>query len=243
MSVHRWADLDRAALRDLLAEAVVLLPLGATEQHGPHLPTGTDFLISSVVTARAADSASGGARDLIIGPAIAVGASDHHLPFGGTVSLSAATMLSVLDDVISSMVASGAHRIVLVNGHGGNTGICHAAAAAASARLDVSVAHIDYWRLLAPQADVAAVPGHAGQFETSVVLALQPDLVRARAVRQDPPAYPAPAGVDVHSAAHWASIDGYTDHPESATADLGVRLLDDIVAALAQRLIELGESL
>jgi creatinine amidohydrolase len=238
VTLHRWDETTRAGLGGILPDALVLIATGAVEQHGPHLPTGTDILLSRTTLERAAEKAASRAgRDLVLAPFLPIGVSDHHLPFGGTLSLAPATMLAVLGDVFRSIAAAGASRVLLVNGHGGNIGVCHAAAAAASASGGPTVAVLDYWRL-APEGAPAPVPGHAGRFETSLVLAVRPDLVADRADRADPPAIVAPSSVELHSAAAWAAIDGYTDHPEHADADAGRRTLEEIVGSLSDRIVE-----
>lgn len=241
MNVVYWHELDRHSLSELVTEALVLIPVGATEQHGPHLATGTDWLIAESVLEQAAESAAPrAARNLVIAPTVAYGASDHHLPFGGTLSLSAETMFSLLVDLVRSAAASGVRRLAFVNGHGGNSGTLHAASAAASARYDVIVGHIDYWRMLPP---TDGVPGHAGEFETSMLLALRPDLVVAGNDREEPPGVSAVSGVDVHSAAVWQALDGYTDRPQQASRERGRHWLSQLVEALSDRLIQMTNAL
>lgn len=238
MTLRRWDELNRAELGAVLPNGLVLLATGAVEQHGPHLATGTDILLSRTVLGRAAEAAEArSSRALVLAPFLPIGASDHHLPFGGTISLAPATLLTVLGDVLRSIRAAGATRVLIVNGHGGNTGVCHAAAAAASASGDLSVASLDYWRLV-PEGASGPVPGHAGWFETSLVLGLRPELVADRPPREEPRPIVAPESVDLHSAAAWAAIDGYTDHPEHADAAEGRRVLDSVVSALADRIVE-----
>jgi creatinine amidohydrolase len=245
MSALDWVELDRDALADRLPRALVVVPIGAVEQHGHHLPTGTDSLVSGALARAAAERAAADLEgDVIVTPQQWVGASDHHLPFGGTLSLRPATLLAVLEDVLASVAGAGARRIVLVNGHGGNTGLCHAAAAAASARHGLAVAHLDYWQLLPTdvEADGAPVPGHAGAFETSLVLALRPELVKRSPDRADPPDFPSPTGTTVHSAPQWSAIDGYTDHPERASEALGRSLQEELVTQMARVFVELGSA-
>lgn len=242
-AVLYWADTDRDRLARLLPEAVVLVPVGATEQHGPHLPTGTDTLIVTAVCAAAATRAAPRSeRRLIVTPPVPIGASDHHLPFGGTLSLSPETLLAVLLDLARCVERQGGRRVVLVNGHGGNVGICHAAAAAASARYDLAVGYLDYWRVAPPEPDTP-VPGHAGEFETSLVLAVRPDLVGGATARPHPPVVPSVPMVDIHSAAVWRAIDGYTDRPELADADSGTRRFEHLVQQTADRIVELARTL
>lgn len=239
----RWSETDRDQLRRHLAEAVVIIPVGATEQHGPHLPTSTDALIAGAVADGAATAAAGrSVRPLIVTPTIAWGASDHHLPYGGTLSLSPETLLAVICDLLRSIAAQGGRRVVLLNGHGGNIGVCHAAAAAGSTRFDLAVAHLDYWRLADTDSE-PPVPGHAGEFETSMVMALRPELVGRREPRAEVPEVPSVPGVDLHSAAVWRRIDGFTDRPELAGSADGERRLKDVVGRAADRLVELASML
>lgn len=239
----RWADVDRHVLTSHLPEAVVLVPVGATEQHGPHLPTGTDALIAAGICEAAVDrAAQRSERPLILAPTLAFGASDHHLPFGGTLSLSPETLLAVLLDLARSVAAQGGRRLALVNGHGGNVGVCHAAAAAASTRYGLAVGHLDYWRLAQAEPDVP-VPGHAGEFETSIVLALRPDLVRERSARTHPPTVASVPGIDIHAGKLWQTIDGHTDRADLADVESGKNRLEYIVELMAERLVDLGRVL
>jgi creatinine amidohydrolase len=238
MTLLTWANSNREQLGVSLPEALVLLPIGATEQHGPHLATGTDALLATEVTRRAAELAhERSGRPLILAPALPFGASDHHLMHGATLSLTAETLLAVLLDLCRSVVTDGGRRLLIVNGHGGNTGICHAAAAAASVRHELAVAHLDYWQV----AD--DVPGHAGEFETSLMLGIDPGFSAERKPRDEVPEMPGVAGVSVHSAAVWRDLGGYTGRPENASAEYGKEALDRIAAALADRIVELAAAL
>jgi creatinine amidohydrolase len=251
--VLHWGDLAREELAELLPEAVVAVATGATEQHGPHLPTRTDALLAETVLERAAERYQNrqgqDGRPLILAPTLPFGASDHHLPFGGTLSLTPETLLAVLIDICRSLATDGAQRLLIVNGHGGNTGVCQAAAGAAAARFDLDVAYLDYWApLLAtelPGLPADAVPGHAGAFETALVSAVRPDLVRSPQDRGAvPPNVPIP-GLQVFSARVWAGWNGYTDVPGQGSPDLGADLLDRLAGALAARIsafANLGES-
>lgn len=243
MTVVHWHRTHRSRLAELLPEAIVVLPVGATEQHGPHLATGTDWILAEAVSERAATLVhERSARPIVLAPAVTYGASDHHLPFGGTLSLTPETLLAVLLDLARSLAASGGRRLVLVNGHGGNIGVCHAAATAASTRYDVRVAQLDYWRLARDYGD-APVPGHAGVFETALILAQDEELVAERHQRPDPPSGPEIDDVALHTAESWQRIDGYTDRPELADPATGRKWFDQVAAALGDRLLELAEVL
>lgn len=245
MTLVKWHHSNRALLAELLPEAIVVVPVGATEQHGPHLATGTDWILADAVSTRAAELVhERSARPIVLAPPLPFGASDHHLPFGGTLSLSAETLLAVLLDLARSLQADGGRRLLLVNGHGGNVGVCHAAAAAASTRYDLNVAHVDYWQLAVPD-DFAGVPvpGHAGQFETALMLAQDVTFVAERKERLEPPAGPVVDDVALHTAESWQRIDGYTDRPELAEPATGRKWFDQVAAALGDRLLELAEVL
>ncbi len=108
---------DEAARR--ASGALAILPVGATEQHGPHLPLGTDFLIVEHVTRAAAQEARASV-DVLVAPTFQTGSSHHHLPFGGTISLSTERYYGTLRDMTESLILSGFRRIFIINGHGGN---------------------------------------------------------------------------------------------------------------------------
>ncbi len=238
MTVHEWSELTREQLGLLLPEALVVLAVGATEQHGPHLPTGTDALVVDAVVRRAAAAAAAG-RDLVLAPTLAFGASDHHFPFGGTLSLRVETMTEVLLDLARSVAVSGGRRLLIVNGHGGNRGACQSAAQRAATAHELHVAYADYWELLLADAPPGPadppVPGHAGAFESSLVTHLRPELVRELPGRAAPAPGPS-LGVSVQEQASWTRIDGFTDRPADADAEAGQRWFEACVAALAARI-------
>ncbi|MCZ2811989.1 creatininase family protein [Modestobacter sp. VKM Ac-2979] len=239
---HRWEELKRHEIAALAPEALVVIPVGAIEQHGPYLPTGTDITLSTRVVELALDRVGVRAdAPFLFAPFLRIGCSAHHLPFGGTISLSPKLMIDVLVEAMLSMTASGVRRIVLVNGHGGNTGVCHAAASDAAARSDLVIAAVDYWEF-ASAAETLPQPGHAGWFETSLMLAARPDCVAGD--REPRPADEAmQPGRGIYGREVWAGIDGYTDQPASATADHGSEILEGIVHQLADRLVGLAQEM
>lgn len=99
-----WTESTREELRTALPESVVIIPTGATEQHGPHLPTGHDTFSVVEVAEQAAAVATG---SFVIAPALPFGSSQHHLPFGGTLSLSIGTYYRVVRELVESVVAAG----------------------------------------------------------------------------------------------------------------------------------------
>ncbi|MFD3424885.1 mycofactocin biosynthesis peptidyl-dipeptidase MftE [Nocardia fluminea] len=145
------------------AGVILVIPLGATEQHGPHLPLSTDSDIASAVCRRAAAERG----DLLIAPAVAYGASGEHAGFAGTLSIGQAALELLVVELCRSATDTFS-RIVLVNGHGGNVEtLRRAVASLRSESRDV--------RLFSPR--YGGDP-HAGRTETSIQLALRPDLVR-----------------------------------------------------------------
>ena len=205
------------------SDALVLLPIGSTEQHGPHLPLDTDSVIAHAVALRAATALPG----TLVAPTFPYGASGEHAGFPGTVSIGHEALRIVLVEAVRSL-ALWAGRIVLVNGHGGNT-----------ATLDTAV------RLLRTEGhDVAwtgcAVPGadaHAGRTETSVLLHLAPDQVRLdAAVAGDtrPLAVLLP-DLMAHGV-RAVSPSGVLGDPTGASAAEGLRAMDAMVSAVVCRI-------
>lgn len=241
MTVTRWADATRAELNALLPHAVVVLPIGATEQHGPHLATGMDALAAERLAAVGAERA-GHPGGVVLAPALAFGASDHHLPFGGTLSLSGATLARVLAELLASAVQSGARRLLLLNGHGGNSATCAQAATDAARVEDVVVAAADYWALARVGGPWGEHwPGHAGAFETALMRALRPEGVRDDELRPSPGAWPsAPDGLRLEQPAAWRAIDGFTDDPRAGAEVDGAHAFGRLAAAVATAIDAVG---
>jgi creatinine amidohydrolase len=223
------------------ATDLVLVPVGACEQHGPHLPTGTDFMIVSEVAERAARALSTDMR-VRVTPTLPVGYSRHHLPFGATLSVSAETLQRFLIEVCDSLVNDGFRQIFLINGHGGNSDIVNVVARETALAHGVTAGAGSYW-VMAWDALVAEgahernrLPGHAGAFETSIVMALWPELVSSSRPHRDGDfgVDPAASCGDYLSEDHrnWARIAGYSDSPDRANAADGHRWLDATVSGV-----------
>src|SRR5215212_143812 len=162
--------------------ALVVLPVGATEQHGPHLPLGTDFLIVEHVTRAAAHEARASV-DVLVAPTFQTGSSHHHLPFGATISLSTERYYGALRDMTESLIQSGFRHIFIVNGHGGNHELIQLVVRDVALSHPCNLAAASYWDLAREPLAAGAsdlrerLPGHAGVFETSLIMALRPELV------------------------------------------------------------------
>lgn len=148
---------------------IVLVPVGSTEQHGPHLPISTDTLIAEELAGRAVHLTDG----LLVAPTLAITASGEHAGFPGTLSIGVAVMTQVIVELGRS--ADWAAGIVFVNGHGGN----HAAVGAAVATLRSEGRHVlSWWPKWPHRRDGGPADLHAGRIETSLMLAIDPGLVR-----------------------------------------------------------------
>ena len=237
---RRLAYLTRTEITQRARDAVAVLPIGATEQHGPHLITGTDHLVVDHIARRAADACSDRA-DVIVAPTIPYGFSAHHRQFGATVSISTPALLAFLDEACRSLLASGFTRVFILNGHGGNDELIRVVARQVGTDTGALVAAGSYWviawdRLRAAGIqDVGRLPGHAGAFETSLVAALFPSSVRPAPHRPSPvlPRDRYQPDVHIEDPVEWARGDGYSDDPSAARADVGHRAVNEIVAAVA----------
>jgi creatinine amidohydrolase len=242
--------LTRDELNSAAASTTLVLPLGSTEQHAHHLPARTDAAIVEAIAVRAAVLAS---QDIpvLVAPALPFGCAHHHLPFGGTISVTAPTYISLLCEVVAGLAGEGFRSIVLLNGHGGNDGPIRVVAdrIVNEQRYDVHLAATSYWTVAAPVMSARGfdAPGHAGHFETSLMLALEPDLVHldrrcADAADWTPLGRPELPGATIRRSGLWAASDGRTDDASRATADLGAAMLGEIAAAVAQFLVSFHRS-
>lgn len=178
-----WERLRRTEIADASrAGAIVILPIASLEQHADHLPVNTDSNIVSTVARRAAEAITD-FRVLVL-PAVWTGYSPHHMAHPGSVTLKYHTFVDVLTQVAVSVHAHGFRKILLLNGHGGNTAVVSGMRTKLAEEDGVSAVGLDYWNLPGmPEAMRALCPvdrgfvGHAGEFETSAQLALQPGLV------------------------------------------------------------------
>ena len=140
-----WARLKAGELRALAErDAIVVLPVAAMEQHGPHLPVMVDSLLCAEVALRTARSVA--AREpVVVAPTVWSGLSEHHMPFGGTFTLDFATFSALLRCLCRSLVTHGFRRIFLLNGHGGNRWALRVVVDELSRELGAALATATYW--------------------------------------------------------------------------------------------------
>lgn len=178
-----WPEIEFARSR------VCVVPLGAAEQHGPHLPMGTDTAIASAIAARVEQRLP---DDVLLAPVQAVGYSPHHAHFG-CLSLDLAGYMEVIKGLGRSFAAMGFRRVLLLNGHGGNDVPCRAALCEMKVELpELKVVLASYWTLAAEafgriRTSPAGGMNHACEMETSVMLALHPEQVHMERARDDGP--------------------------------------------------------
>ena len=162
--------------------SVLIVPVGSTEQHGHHLPVATDTILADAVAYLGADRVSGDVP-LAVTPPVWTGFSPHHMPLGGTLTLEFRTLLSVVEGIAGSGIENGFDALLLLNGHGGNGPLIDAAVSTVGERHpDVEVLGLTYFKLATPfiddirESDTGGM-AHGGEFETSLMLHLRPDLV------------------------------------------------------------------
>ncbi|MBK8084816.1 MAG: creatininase family protein [Devosia sp.] len=228
-----WQDVDAA----IKAGLVAVLPVGAVEQHGPHLPLLTDTILATGVARRIAEGCSG-----LLLPAIAYGDAWTAEGWAGTLSLSPETLRLTVLDLGRGLRRMGVRGLVTLNGHFGNREPI-ALAARGLAEAGFPVLHLDYPRLEAIAAEVVeskpAGPGfyHADEVETSMLLALAPDSVHLDRARPEYPELPELFGVEPMQLSTFNRTGVFGD-PRPATAEKGERLIGAIVAE-SLRLIEI----
>ncbi len=148
----------------------VLLPVGSTEQHGPHAPLGTDTLLAEEVSRRAAVQST---RQLLVAPPLPVGIAEEHRHFTGTLWLSPETFRATLNETITSIAYHGFSPVLIVNGHGGNVDAIAEVAARVTRDRDAYCVAFTWFQAVATGSEM----GHAGAIETSALLSLSPELV------------------------------------------------------------------
>ena len=213
-----WPEID-ALDRD---RTLLVLPVGSVEQHGHHMPTGTDTYLATAVSDAAA--ALVGASVVVL-PTPWYGLSAHHLHFPGTITLSAETMMALVGDIVGSVVQHGFRRIVVVNGHGGNAGIIDVLASTLGHRFygRARVACLTYFTLAREGIAESRESrhggmGHACEFETSLMLHLHPGLVHPdRAVVRYPDTGTPYLSTDLLEGSIVRSFVAFDDLSESGT--------------------------
>jgi creatinine amidohydrolase len=240
----KFAEMTFPQLRQVPRDrSIVLAPIAACEQHSRHLPTITDTVLVTAVADGAEQRLPGEVLQL---PTLWLGASAHHLRFGATLSAEVDTHIAILCDLLVPLLEDGYQRVLVLNGHGGNIDTMQVALRRLQGRYrGRQVSAASYWELAEKElAALAEGPrktmGHACEFETSMMLALRPELVRREEVRDDPPNDdPVLRGLYLSEDMHQRTDHGCVGYPERATAEKGRALL----AAAVERTVEVVRAL
>ena len=251
-----WADCSWPELREAAGQdAIVILPLGSTEQHGRHLPVGTDHLLVQAIASRACLTVHTQVAAIHL-PAFWIGFSPYHMSFSGTLTFRASTYVQVLSEICEGIAQHGFRRVLLLNGHGGNLGLASAAIADVRHRNpQVAVVAASYWDLAADEINQWRRSGsggisHGGELETALALAIREELVDLDK---------ATPNITDHSSAFISddllgggrvffptdtadlSSTGTIGDPTLASKARGEEILNLVVGAVARFLVEFGE--
>jgi creatinine amidohydrolase len=249
-STVRIADLTWPEFAERVAgNPIVLLPTGSTEQHGPHLPLLTDVILP-VAVAEAVAARIGG----LVAPPVTYGyksqpksGGGNHFP--GTLSLDASVFIGLVRNIVNELARHGVRRIVLFDGHMENQWFLVEAADLALRDqrtlgvTDLKIVKLGYWEFISKATEAALFPSgiisweleHAAVMETSVMLHLRPDLVRADLIPNDPPAQFPPYDIypfDLSTIPHH----GVLSSASAASAEKGAAVMAQIVPDIARAL-------
>jgi len=240
----RFQDMTWPLLREVSrGSTLVLAPIAACEQHSRHLPTFTDTLL---VTAVAEGAEQRLPKQVLLLPTLWMGASAHHLRFGATLSAEVDTHVTMICDLLVPLVEDGHQRLMILNGHGGNIDTMHMALRRLQTRYPKKqMTAASYWEIAEQElAALADGPrksmGHACEFETSMVMALRPELVRRDEIKNDPPPpEPALRGLYLSEDMKQRTQRGAVGYPELATPEKGKKC----IAAAVERTVEVIQAL
>jgi creatinine amidohydrolase len=221
-----------------------ILSVGSCENHGSHLPLGTDTLVAYELSKKVAEKVKG----LLVLPPVAVGYSQHYSHFPFTLSLRAETLVEVLKDILSSIIKNGITRIFIMNGHDGNIASIEIASRAIKMLYpEVKIASLDAWWVAAGDllpADTFEVwngLGHAGEGETSMGLALFPELIEMEYARGVVPDH-LPAHIDIKWNFAELTDCGATGDPTKATIEKGRKMEEVLVKLVADFLNNMDDN-
>ena len=226
-------------------KTVVILPLGSVEQHGNHMPLGTDTLLAQPSRWLRPEPR----EQVVVLPPPWYGFSAHHMRFPGSVTLRAETLMAVAEDIVASLVSHGFRRILIVNGHGGNNGVIDVLASTLGHRHygEARIAALTYFQLARDaiatlrQSEPGGM-GHACEFETAMIQHIRPELVK---LDKAATTYPDPGSpylttdllggspIRVYHDFGDLSESGTLGDPSLATPEKGEKFFAAVVAELA----------
>ncbi|MCC3372672.1 creatininase family protein [Cohnella sp. REN36] len=231
-------------------KALVILPIGAVEQHGPHLPVMTDALIGEATLTQALEMLPTDAQVWLL-PPIAYGKSNEHLGFPGTVSISASTLQGLVMDIAASLKLSGFGKLLLFNTHGGNVDLLNVVSREIRIAHDMTVFYLSPSSLggaegvIDPEELEYGI--HGGDYETSIVMAIKPGWVQEQFLVSELPAMGGKKFLTLEGRIRFAwrmadiSATGICGDATKATAAKGEIVQMRVTAILAEALAELCE--
>lgn len=244
-----WDELTSPKLGALSKTTPALLPIAATEQHGPHLPLATDRLIAEHFMAQLETTLQ---KDVLILPTVAVGCSEHHMDFAGSLTLTHATFTAQVLDILEAVASHGFRNLVLFNAHGGNIAVGQVIAEIFGRRHPECQVVMMTWWLLASDALLEISDtgpggvGHACEFETSLMLYIAPRLVRLEALPENglEPTYPwaesdmlRRGSASLYRPFRTMTRNGVVGEPRAASAEKGERI-SEVVVEKAREILE-----
>ena len=242
-----WRKLRADQLRERARQdAMVILPIGSLEQHGPHLPVEVDSMLGETVALRTARLVAERGQPVLVLPVLWTGLSEHHMSFGGTISLDLPAFSAMVEGVVRAAHRHGFRRIVLLNGHGGNENALRCLTDELTPKLGIPIVQFTYWyaasEAIGAILETQAGLSHACEAETSMMMAVRPELVAedripmAKANRTPDVSDIVGGGVYRWRSIGAMSSSGVIGNPEAASAAKGVRLFDAVSATLADKL-------
>ena len=235
----RFHEMTFPELRQVPRDStLVLAPIAACEQHSRHLPTYTDTILVSAVAEGVEQRLP---NQVLLLPTLWLGASHHHLRFGATLSADVDLHMRMIEALLLPLLQDGHRRLMVLNGHGGNIDTMQMALRLLQPRFqDRQLTAASYWELAARElADLGEGPrknmGHACEYETSMIMALRPELVKRDHIKNDPPKEEsALRGLYIAEDMHQRTDHGAVGYPELASADKGKKFLNAAVERTAE---------
>jgi creatinine amidohydrolase/Fe(II)-dependent formamide hydrolase-like protein len=237
---YRWGELTWPEARERFRQVdIALLPVGSIEQHGPHLPLDTDAFDANYLAQRVAEACSH-PKPLVL-PKIPYGVSYHHAEFQGTVSISNDTLAKLVYDIGMSVAHNGIKKLVVINGHGGNSPALNHAAQMINRDAHIFVcvdtgetSDVDIYALVETPNDV-----HAGEIETSTSLAVRPHLVKMEHSKKEVPEFSSryldftsKRGVLWYAYTRKISNSGVMGDPTRASVEKGKKIWEIMITHL-----------
>jgi creatinine amidohydrolase len=221
-------------------KTIAILVFGACENHGDHMPFGSDFIFPTEIAKRLASKVN----NVIVLPAIPYGVSLHHDQFQMTMSINPETLVGVISDLLSSLIQNKIRRVLIINGHDGNIGPIEVAARSIkNIHPEMTIACMESWWILVGQLkkdlfEVWSGLGHGGEAETSAILAVRPDLVNMESAPKE--VIPKlPENIRIFWKFDELTSTGATGAPQKASIEKGneiLQMLEDLLLSFIKEM-------